>query len=142
MNNRLDCVEGSVDFNEEIRSQCINIVFFRNGQKINVNREIIATGSDFKQHVTLQVENAAKYLYQFQLISHITPDMPYQFLAVAQLTFSFISGPGQRVWQVTNICHLSGTDVINFTGVYPSEEVMEREVEKLNHCVKAFEYRK
>ncbi|HDT6046472.1 TPA: hypothetical protein QHC14_004475, partial [Raoultella planticola] len=47
MTNRLVCLEGTVDFEEEIRNQAVNIISFHQGQQITINRDRMLPGRSF-----------------------------------------------------------------------------------------------
>lgn len=138
MNNRLICLEGTLDFEEEIRTQSINIVSFRQGQQITINRDQLPAGRTFAQQMSLQLDNAQKIFNQFSFVKMDEMNEDDLFADTIQVIFTFITSNGQKVWQVTFAACLGGREIINFTSVYPDEESMENEVWRLRHCVTHF----
>lgn len=138
MNNRLICLEGTLDFEEEIRTQSINIVSFRQGQQITINRDQLPAGRTFAQQMSLQLDNAQKIFNQFSFVKMDEMNEGDLFADTIQVIFTFITGNGQKVWQVTFAACPGGKEIINFTSVYPDEESMKKEVCRLRHCVTHF----
>lgn len=138
MNNRLICLEGTLDFEEEIRTQSINIVSFRQGQQININRDKIMPGHTFASYMSLQLDNAQKIFNQFSFVKMDELNEGDLFTETIQIIFTFITGNGQKVWQVTFVSCINGDEIINFTCVYPDEESMKNEMPRLRHCVTHF----
>lgn len=138
MCNRLICQEGTLDFDEEIRTQSINIVSFRQGQQININRDKLLQGHTFASHMSLQIDNAQKMFNQFSFVKMDELHGDDLFAETIQVIFTFIPGNGRKVWQVTFASCLDGKEIINFTSVYPDEESMRKEVCRLRHCVTRF----
>lgn len=68
MTNRLVCLEGTVDFEEEIRNQAVNIISFHQGQQITINRDRMLPGRSFAEQISLQLDNAQKYLNNLILL--------------------------------------------------------------------------
>lgn len=58
MNNRLVCLEGTLDFSEEIRVQNINIVSFSQGQHISITRDHLPSGQSLTEKISQQMDNA------------------------------------------------------------------------------------
>ncbi|THD51260.1 DUF1795 domain-containing protein [Enterobacteriaceae bacterium ML5] len=139
MNNRLICLEGTLDFEEEIRTQSINIISFRQGQQININRDKLLPGHTFASHMSLQLDNAQKIFNQFSFVKMDELNEGDLFTDTIQIIFTFITVNGQKFWQVTFASCLNGNEIINFTSVYPDEESMKSEVWRLRHCVKSFD---
>lgn len=138
MNNRLICLEGTLDFEEEIRTQSINIVSFRQGQQITINRDPLPTGRTFAQQMSVQLDSAQKIFNQFSFVKMDEMNEGDLFADTIQVIFTFITGTGKKVWQVTFAACLGGKEIINFTSVYPDEESMKNEVCRLRHCVTHF----
>lgn len=138
MNNRLVCLEGTVDFAEDIRTQSINIVSFSQGQQITINRDRLPEGRSFAEQMSQQIDNAQKVFNQFSFIKMDELNDGDLFAETIQIVFTFVSGNGQRLWQVTFSSRLTEHDIINFISVYPDEASMEREIGRLKHCVKHF----
>lgn len=138
MNNRLICMEGTLDFEEEIRTQSINIVSFRQGQPININRDKLLPSHTFASHMLLQLDNAKKIFNQFSFLKMDELNESDLFADTIQIIFTFVTGNGQKVWQVTFSSCLNDNEIINFTSVYPDEESMKKEMLRLRHCVKHF----
>lgn len=138
MTNRLICLEGTIDFEEEIRNQAVNIISFRQGQQITVNRDRLLPGQSLAEQISLQLDNARKIFNQFDLVKMEEFKDDDVFAETIEVIFTFISGSGQRVWQVTLASCIAGQDIINFIGVYPDKESMDREMDRLHCCVKRF----
>lgn len=138
MNNRLICLEGTLDFEEEIHTQSINIISFRQGQQITINRDRLPAGRTFAQQISLQLDNAHNIFHQFSLVKMLEMNEDDLFADAIQIIFTFNTGNGQKVWQVTFAVCLDGKEIINFTSVYPDEESMENEVWRLRHCITNF----
>ncbi|MFU2316235.1 DcrB-related protein [Rahnella sp. PCH160] len=138
MNNRLICLEGTLDFEEEIRTQSINIVSFRQGQQININRDKLMPGHTLASHMSSQLDSAQKIFNQFSFVKMDELNEGDLFADTIQVIFTFITGNGQKVWQVTFASCLNENKIINFTSVYPDEESMNNEICRLRHCVKHF----
>lgn len=140
MKNSLICLEGTLKFDEEVRTQTINVVAFRTGQQITINRDRLAEGQTLGENIALQVSNAEKIFNQFNLVKMEEVNDGHTFTKTFQVIYSFITGQGgsQRVWQVTYACLLADNVTINFTSIYPDEVSMKNEIHRLAHCVKSF----
>jgi len=140
MQHSLKCLEGTLHFNEEIKAQTINIVAFRTGQQITVNRDHLPAGKNLAEHITQQINNAEKIFPQFNLVKMEEVQDDSDFIEKMEVIYSFISGTGtnQRVWQVTYACLFSESEIINFTSIYPDEISMKNEIYRLRHCVNNF----
>lgn len=138
MNNRLICLEGTLDFKEEIRTQSINIVSFRQGQQITISHERLPAGRTFAQQLSVQLDAAQKDFNQFSFVKMDELNQGDMFADTIQIIFTFITGTGQKVWQVTFASCLNGNEIINFTSVYPDKESMRKEISRLRHCVTHF----
>lgn len=140
MNNRLVCLEGTLDFDEDVKAQTINILTFRTGQQITINRDHLPDGLTFAEHISQQIENAEKLFTQFNLVKMEEIYDGSFFADTIQVIYNFLSGQGasQRVWQVTYACLISKNETINFTSMYPDEASMKNEISRLLHCAKEF----
>lgn len=140
MDNRLVCLEGTLTFDEEIRYQTVNVISFRTGQQITVNRDRLPPERTFAEHISRQIDNAEKVFYQFNLVQMEEVNESNVFDKTIQVVYSFLSGSGtgQRVWQVTFSCLHSKNELINFTSLYPDEQSMKNEIGRLQHCVNSF----
>ncbi|MGC6389840.1 DcrB-related protein [Ewingella sp. S1.OA.A_B6] len=140
MNNRLICLEGTLDFEEEIRAQNINVVSFRQGQQITINRDKLLPGRTFAEHMTLQITNAEKIFNQFNFVKMDELNEGDLFSETILVIFNFVAGQGvgNKMWQVTFSSRLPKDNIITFTSVYTDEESMQREIGRLKHCVKHF----
>ena len=138
MSNHLVCLEGTVDFEEEIRNQAVNIISFRHGQQITINRDRMMPGWSFAEQMSLQLDNAQKIFKQFNFVKMDKWQCYDAFGETIEVVFTFVSASGQRVWQVTFASCIAGQDIINFTSVYPDKESMENEIGRLQRCVKRF----
>ncbi|AGO56786.1 DcrB-related protein [Serratia plymuthica] len=138
MDNTLVCLEGTLDFEEEIRNQAINIISFRQGQQITINRDRILVGHSFYEHMSLQISNAQKILNQFNFVKMDEVNDEHLFSETIQVIFTFVSEKGERVWQVTFASLINKQDIMNFTCVYADRESMEREIGRLRRCVRKF----
>ncbi|CAM3696857.1 DcrB-related protein [Rahnella victoriana] len=140
MDNRLVCLEGMLYFDEEVRTQTINIVSFRTGQQITVNRDRLLPGRTFAEHISQQISNAEKIFNQFNFVKMDEMNEGNLFADTIQVIYTFLSGPGagKRVWQVTYACLFSKDELINFTSIYPDEASMQNEISRLQHCARHF----
>lgn len=138
MNNRLTCLEGTLDFEEEIRTQSINIIAFRQGQVININRDKLLPGQTFSAHMSLQLDKAQKIFNQFSFVKMDEFRGDAFFAETIQIIFTFNAGNDKKVWQVTFATCSNGSEIMNFTSVYPDEESMHSEISRLWHCVQHF----
>ena len=138
MVNRLVCLEGTVDYEEEIRNQAVNIISFHQGQQITINRDRMLPGRSFAEQISLQLDNAQKIFKQFNFVKMEEWKDDDVFGETIEIIFTFVSASGQRVWQVTLASCIAGQDIINFTSVYPDKGSMEREIVRLHRCVKRF----
>lgn len=138
MNNRLICLEGILDFEEEIRVQTINIISFNQGQPININRDSMPSGHTFSSYMSQQLDNAQKIFNQFNFVKMEEVNERDLFAVTIQIVFTFTTGNGQRVWQVTFASCLEDNTIMNFTSVYPDEESMIKQIDRLRNCVKKF----
>ncbi|SFO51915.1 hypothetical protein SAMN05428971_4325 [Candidatus Pantoea varia] len=144
MNNTLLCVEGTLHFNEDVRTQYINIVMFKTGQQITINRSPIAAGRTLAEDISQQINNAEKILNNFKLIEMEEINNGDTFTDSIKVIYTFSPGPGtaNRLWQVSYACQISEDKIINFTSVYPDEVSMENEINRLHHCVTNFKMNK
>lgn len=141
MNNRLICLEGTLHFEEEIKTQTINMITFKNGQQITLNRDILPAGSTFFGNISQQIGNAERILNNFNLVKMDEVKDGTFFTDTIQLIYSFSAGPGsdKRVWQATYSCLISENEIINFGSMYPDETSMKNEMHRLHHCARNFE---
>ncbi|MEB7540283.1 DUF1795 domain-containing protein [Pantoea anthophila] len=144
MNHTLTCLEGTLNFDEEIKTQAIDIVTFRTGQQITINRDHLIEGQTLTENLILQLNKAEKIFNEFNLIKMEEINDNRNFINAVQVIYSFIpvKGAGQRVWQVTYACQISDTRMINFASLYPDEKSMENEMHRLAHCFEGFSLRK
>ena len=140
MNNSLICVEGTLRFDEEIKTQTINMVMFKHGQQITVNRDTLPAGSTFFGHISQQIANAEKILNNFSLVKMDEVKDGTFFTDTLQTIYTFSPSPvtDNRIWQVTCSCLISANEIINFGSMYPDEASMKNEMHRLEHCVKNF----
>ena len=140
MNNTLVCLEGKIDFNEDIKTQTVNIITFRTGQQITINRDHLPAERTFAEHISQQINNAEKIFNQFNLVKMDEIKDGTFFADTIQVIYSFLSGQGagKRVWQVTYACQISESETLNFTSMYPDEASMKNEIGRLRHCAEAF----
>ncbi|MGK3143607.1 DcrB-related protein [Pantoea sp. C2G6] len=140
MNNKFLCMEGSVIFDEEIRTQTVDVVAFNTGQQITINRDRLPEGLTFSDHISRQISNAEKIFNQFNFVKMEEMIGDDLFADTIEVIYTFLSaaGTGKRVWQVTYACLLSKDETINFTSLYPDEASMKKERARLQHCVKNF----
>ncbi|PZL85310.1 hypothetical protein CKF42_17725 [Pantoea sp. ARC270] len=140
MQRCLKCLEGTIHFDEDVKTQTIDIIAFRSGQQITINRERLPAGKSLAENITMQINNAEKVFQQFNLVKmeDFTADSAFQ--ETVEVIYNFVSNPGsgKRVWQVTYVCLNSESDIINFTSLYPDEISMKNEISRLRHCVKNF----
>lgn len=140
MNNSLVCLEGSVYFDEEVNAHTINIVAFRSGQQITVNRDRLNAGCTFYEHISRQLNNAEKSFNQFNLVKMEEVNDGSLFTDTIHIIYNFIATPGSEksLWQVTYACLISNDEIMNFTSIYPDENIMMNESGRLLHCAKKF----
>lgn len=140
MNNQLVCLEGTLHFNEEVKTQCISIIAFKTGQQITINRNRLTAGCTLFEEISQQISNAGKIFNQFNLIKMEEINDGSLFTDTVQVIYTFVSGPGSSnlLWQVSYACLISKDEIMNFTSVYPDEASMKREMNRLHHCVKNF----
>lgn len=140
MNNSLVCLEGTLSFDEEVKTQTVNIVTFRTGQQITVNRDQLPDGYTFAEHISRQIRNAEKVFNQFNFVKMEEMNEGNHFADTIQVVYTFLSGAaaGKRVWQVTYACLISKDETINFTSIYPDEDSMNNEIIRLQHCARHF----
>lgn len=140
MNNPLVCLEGTLYFDEDVKTQTINIVTFRTGQQITINRDRLPEGYTFAEHISRQINNAEKIFNQFNFMKMEEMNEGNLFADTIEVVYTFLSGPGagKRVWQVTYACLISKDETINFTSIYPDESSMKNEIPRLQHCAKKF----
>lgn len=140
MNNTLVCLEGKIDFNEDVKTQTVNIITFKTGQQITINRDHLPAGCTFAEHISQQINNAEKIFNQFNLVKMDEINDGTFFADTIQIISSFLSGQGvgKRVWQVTYACRISENETLNFTSMYPDETSMKNETGRLRYCVEAF----
>lgn len=140
MNNSLICVEGTLRFDEEIKTQTINMIMFKHGQQITVNRDTLPAGSTFFGHISQQIANAEKILNNFSLVKMDEVKDGTFFTDTLQTIYTFSPSPvtDNRIWQVTYSCLISANEIINFGSMYPDETSMKNEMHRLEHCVKNF----
>jgi len=142
MKNSLICLEGTLKFDEDVQTQTINVVGFRTGQQITVNRDRLAEGQTLAENIALQLSNAEKIFNQFNLVKMEELNDGSVFANTVLVIYNFISGQGggQRVWQVTYACLMPDNTTINFTSMYPDETSLKNEMHRLAHCVKSFTF--
>lgn len=140
MNNSLICTEGTLHFDEEVRTQTVNIIFFKTGQQITINRDRLPAGQTLEENITVQINNAEKMLNQFNLIKMEKIYDNSAFSETLQVIYSFMTGntPSKRVWQVTYSCLISENETMNFTSMYPDQTSMENEMSRLRYCIQSF----
>lgn len=140
MDNRLVCVEGTLHFDEEVKIQSINIMMFKTGQQITINRNRLTAGYTLFEDVSQQMKNAEKIFNQFSLVKMEEINDGSLFTHAVQVIYNFLPAPGasNRLWQVTYACLISNDVIMNFTSVYPDEATMNNEASRLHHCVKNF----
>jgi len=140
MNNTLVCLEGTINFNEDVKIQTINILTFRTGQQITASRDVIPTDQTLAEHISQQITNAERIFNQFNLVKMDEVNDGTFFADTIQVIYSFLSGQGsnKRVWQVTYACRISDNETLNFTSMYPDEASMKNESGRLQHCAKSF----
>jgi len=138
MKNCLVCLEGQLDFTEEVRTQTINIISFLQGQVITVNRDPISPGCNLTEHMSSQIDRAKNAFNQFDLLKMEKISGNAAFLETTETVFTFISGAGQKVWQVSLTALVTEQEIINFTSIYPDEDSMRREIKRLHYCVENF----
>jgi len=140
MKNTLACLEGSIQFNEDVQAQTVNVISFRTGQQITINRDRLAEGSVFYEHISQQIDGAAKVFNHFNLVKMDKMHEGSPFTETLHIVYNFLPSPGatQRFWQVTYACLLPNNEIMNFTTLYPDENSMNNESGRLQHCVKSF----
>jgi hypothetical protein len=134
------CLEGILYFDEEVKTQTINILTFRTGQQITINRDHVPAGYTFSEHISRQISNAEKVFNQFNFVKMEEMNGGNVFADTIQVIYTFMSGPGagKRVWQVTYACLITKDETINFTSIYPDEASMKNEIIRLQHCAQKF----
>lgn len=144
MNNTLSCLEGNLRFDEAIKTQSINIVTFTTGQQITINRDRLPTGQTLAENITQQINNAEKVFNQFNLVKMEEVNDGSVFTDTIEVIYNFQpgQGAGNRIWQVTYACLISGSETINFISMYPDENAMRDEIHRLRHCIKSFDLHK
>ena len=138
MNNRLVCLEGTLDFSEEIRVQNINIVSFSQGQHISITRDHLPSGQSLTEKISQQMDNAQNIFNHFNLVKIDELNEDNSMAETIQIIFNFSSGSGQRLWQVSFASRIAEQEIINFTSVYPDEGSMQKEMGRLKHCIRHF----
>ena len=140
MNNHLACIEGTLHFDEEVKTQTINIVTFKTGQQITINRNRLSAGCTLFEDISQQMKNAEKIFNQFSLVKIEEINDGSLFTPAVQVIYNFLPAPGasNRLWQVTYACQIANDDIMNFTSVYPDEAIMKNEVSRLQYCAKNF----
>lgn len=138
MNNRLVCLEGTIDFEEEVRTQTVNIVSFIQGQHISITRDHLPSGQSLAEQMSQKMDNAQKVFKQFNLVKMEKLNDADLMAETIQIIFNFMSPNGQRLWQVTFSSRIADQQIMNFISIYPDEDSMQKEVGRLKHCIQNF----
>ncbi|PHP91451.1 hypothetical protein CBF17_023095, partial [Pantoea agglomerans] len=135
MNNQLVCLEGTLQFNEEVKTQCISIIAFRTGQQITINRNRLTAGCTLIEEISQQISNASKILNQYNLIKMEEINDGSLFTETVQVISTFVPGPGSSnlLWQVSYACLISNDEIMSFSSIYPDESAMKNEMGRLHH---------
>lgn len=140
MTNHLVCLEGTLHFDEDVKTQTINIISFRTGQQITINRSRLNAGCTLAEDLSHQINNAEKIYNQFNLVKMEEIKDGDCFTKTVEIIYNFLPAPGasNRIWQVSYACQISEVDILNFISVYPDETSMKNEMGRLHYCAKNF----